>query len=185
MYKIHIHKSLLKPSQLSQIEVDISSVSDLLSYVNNFYPELRTDKILLLNQDKSQFPESWIVRDIIPEDQKICYIVPLIGGKDFGQMVAKLPDILYRSVAALAINFALSAVIQLIMPKPKNNSNSGVSDQDRNNNDAFDGIINTIDSSNSVPLNYGMVRVGGQIISADVNTVNHGKGEQIRVADYV
>ena len=71
------------------------------------------------------------------------------------------------------------------MPRPKNNSNTGVSDQDRNNNDAFDGIINTVDSSNSIPLNYGMLRVGGQIISADVNTVNHGKGEQIKVVDYV
>jgi hypothetical protein len=30
-----------------------------------------------------------------------------------------------------------------------------------------------------------MLRVGGQIISADVNTINHEKGDVINVSSYV
>lgn len=186
MYKIHIHKSLIKDTSSTLIQADISKVSDLISYINNFYPEILSNKIMLLSQEKQEFPESWIMKDEIPFNQEICYIVPFIAGKDAQALVASFsPQLFYRAVAGAVLTLALSAVISLIMPKPKNNINAGISDQDRNNNDSFDGIINTVDSSNSIPLNYGMLRVGGQIISADVNTINHGKGEQIKVVDYV
>ena len=184
MYKIRIHKALLTNSQESSISVDIKKVSDLLSFINIFYPNIDKTKVLLLNQNYNKFPDSWIAKDEIPESEKICYVVPLISG-NVEAAIAAIGQYALQAVAITAFNLALSAVISLIMPRPKNNSNTGVSDQDRNNNDAFDGIINTVDSSNSIPLNYGMLRVGGQIISADVNTINHGKGEQIKVVDYV
>ena len=184
MYNIRIHKALLKEQQVSQVSVDIKRVSDLLSFLTTFYPDIDRTKVLLITASGNKFPESWMSKDEIPGSETGCYIVPLICG-NVEITAAAVGQMLLRAVAATVINLALSAVISAIMPKPKNNLNTGMSDQDRNNNDSFDGIINTVDSSNSIPLNYGMLRVGGQIISADVNTVNHGKSEQIKVVDYV
>jgi predicted phage tail protein len=56
---------------------------------------------------------------------------------------------------------------------------------DRRNNDAFDSQINTIHPNQSISLNYGMLRVAGQIISADVNSISHEKTDVISVAAYV
>lgn len=184
MYKVHIHKSLLHYNHPASIEIDIRRVSDLFSYLQNLYPYIDKEKVLLLTQEKNKFPDSWLLRDEIPENQSICYIVPLICG-NFEITAAAVGQMLLRAAIGTVINFALGAIIQLIMPKPKNNSNQGITDQDRANNDSFEGIINTVDSSNSIALNYGMIRVGGQIISADVDTINHGKGEVIRVDNYV
>jgi hypothetical protein len=183
MYNIRFHKALISSNMDIQVSTNITKVSDLLSYIQNFYPTLDRSKILLLNQDFKPFPDSWIMKDEIPEEQTGCYVTPLICG-NFEAAMATIGTYLIKAVVATAINFALGAVIQAIMPKPKR-SDTGITDQDRRNNDAFDGIINTVDSSNSIPLNYGMLRVGGQIISADVNTINHEKGDVINVSSYV
>lgn len=95
------------------------------------------------------------------------------------------PTITSKLVGALAS--AVGGYLQnaLVPIKPKNKTADSVDSGDRPGNDAFDGQVNTISSNQSLPINYGMIRVSGQIISADVNTVNHGKSEQIKVVDYV
>jgi len=184
MYKVKIHKLLLEKHQAAELEVDIKRVSELLSFLDVFYPTIDKNGVLLLNSSKNKFPDSWMYKDEIPESEIVCYVVPLICG-NAEITAAAIGNMLLKAVVATVINLALGAVISAIMPKPKNNSNTGINDQDRNNNDSFDGIINTIDSGNSIPLNYGMLRIGGQIISADVDTINHGKDEQIKVIDNV
>jgi hypothetical protein len=184
MYNIRFHKILLPSNSQTQISADIHKVSDLLSYIKNLYPSLDKSRILLLTTEFKPFPDAWLTRDEIPDDQTGCYIVPLICGNLETITASVVGQAVVRAVVGTVISFALGAVIQAIMPKPKR-SDTGITDQDRRNNDAFDGIINTVDSSNSIPLNYGMLRVGGQIISADVNTINHEKGDVINVSSYV
>lgn len=91
------------------------------------------------------------------------------------------------SYAAQGVAMAVGSILQntLVPIKPKARTADSADSGDRPSNDAFDGQINTISSSQSISLNYGMIRVSGQIISADVNTISHGKSEQIKVADYV
>jgi hypothetical protein len=187
MYNIRFHKSLLQPEDIAQVAINIKKVSDLTSYIQNFYPAIDKTKTLLLTQDFKPFPDSWLMQDEIPETQTGCFVVPLVCGNSelLGSITsATFAQAFTRAIVGTVISFALGAVIQAIMPKPKR-SDTGITDQDRRNNDPFDGIINTVDSSNSIPLNYGMLRVGGQIISADVNTINHEKGDVINVSSYV
>lgn len=91
------------------------------------------------------------------------------------------------SYIAMGIVGAIGNVIQntLVPIKPKRKNIDSADSGDRINNDAFDSQINTTSSNQPIPLVYGMTRVGGQIISADVDTINHGKGELIRVDNYV
>ena len=184
MYNIRFHKTLLPIGAQTQLSADISRVSDLLSYIKNLYPNLDKSRILLLDQDFRPFPDSWITRDEIPIDQTGCHIVPLVCGNFETITATVVGQAVVKTIVGTVIAFALGAVIQAVMPKPKR-SDTGITDQDRRNNDAFDGLINTVDSSNSIPLNYGMLRVGGQIISADVDTINHDKGATISVSNYV
>ena len=184
MYNIRFHKTLLPIGSQTRVSTDISRVSDLLSYIKNLYPNLDKSRILLLDQNFSPFPDSWLTRDEIPTDQTECYIVPLVCGNFEAITASVIGQAVVKAIVGTVISFALGAVIQAIMPKPKR-SDTGITDQDRRNNDAFDGLINTVDSSNSIPLNYGMLRVGGQIISADVDTINHDKGATISVSSYV
>ena len=91
------------------------------------------------------------------------------------------------SYAAAGLASAVGSILQnVIAPiKPKIKTADSADSGDRPSNDAFDGQVNTISSSQAVSLNYGMLRVAGQTISADVHSVNHGKSEQIKVVDYV
>lgn len=186
MYKIHIHKSLLKNNQDSSVNsVDIKKVSDIFLYMKNFYPEIKTDKVFLLNQEKNKFPDSWIIKDELPSNQRMCYIIPCIGGKDFTAIASGFQEALFKAAVGAAIAVGLSYAISAIMPRPKNNPNSGIGDQERIDNNVFEGLKNTIDSGSTVPLNYGMLRVAGQFITSDVDTINHTKEQYIKVSDYV
>jgi predicted phage tail protein len=54
-------------------------------------------------------------------------------------------------------------------------------DQNVRSNDMFGGLQNTISSSTPIPLIYGMHRVPGQLISGYLDTVDHGRDDNITV----
>jgi len=91
------------------------------------------------------------------------------------------------SYAAAGLASAVGSILQntLVPIKPKSQTVDSADSGDRPGNDAFDAQINTVASNQLIPLNYGLLRLGGQIISADVDTINHGKDEQIKVVDHV
>ena len=82
------------------------------------------------------------------------------------------------------IGLALSGVTQLLAKPPSTpESRSNASAEVRRNNDIFDSIENTTDPNNSVALIYGMTRVGGQMLSGHIETITHGKNDNIHVSD--
>mgnify|MGYP003704342335 CR=1 FL=1 len=91
------------------------------------------------------------------------------------------------SYLAAGLASAIGSVAQnvLVPIRPKNKSIDSADSGDRLNNDAFESQLNTVHPNQSIPLNYGMLRVAGQVISADVDTINHDKGAIISVASYV
>lgn len=91
------------------------------------------------------------------------------------------------SYLAAGLASAVGSIAQnvLVPIKPKIKSMDSADSGDGRNNDAFDSQINTVHPNQSIPLNYGMLRVAGQIISADVDTISHDKGAIISVASYV
>lgn len=84
------------------------------------------------------------------------------------------------SASTLALNAGLALVTSLFTQKPE--SLSSVDQQVRQNN-MFGSLQNTIDSGTPIPLVYGMHRVAGQFISGYVDSIDHGKNDEVAVFD--
>ena len=64
----------------------------------------------------------------------------------------------------VGLNLALMGVSMLFMPKTKTAETS-------RDNDMFGSLVNTTSSGISIPINYGLGRVAGQLISGYVKTI--------------
>ena len=156
-------------------------------------------------------PLNWFLRDTIPEVVDEIWIIPclqgsggragkiLIGGALIAASFAfpgpqsAAAASLFSQTGILAsigkallgtgINLILSALFIKDMSKPKPEAPTLDSEQ-RKNNDMFDALQNTIDNSIVVPLHYGLIRVGGQLVSGYVKTVTHNKEETVIVGNY-
>lgn len=80
----------------------------------------------------------------------------------------------------IGIGLTLTGLMGALTKTPET---PGTSSQQRRNNDMFEGIANTTDPNTPIPLIYGMPRVGGQILSAHVETISHGESDIIYVSD--
>jgi predicted phage tail protein len=67
-------------------------------------------------------------------------------------------------VSTVGLNLALMGVSMLFMPKTKTAESS-------RDNDMFGSLVNTTSSGIPIPINYGLVRVAGQLISGYVKTI--------------
>jgi len=95
---------------------------------------------------------------------------------------ATAPALFGTTTAGTLLKIGLSLTIAGIMSeinKPPEPTSAG----QRKDNNMFGAIDNTIDPNTPVPLIYGMPRVGGQIISAHVETMSHGESDIIFVRD--
>lgn len=72
--------------------------------------------------------------------------------------------------STLGLNLALMGISMLLMPKPKEAESS-------RDNDAFGSLVNTTSSGTPVALHYGLVRVGGQLISGYTKTISTVPGD--------
>lgn len=174
--KLTFHKYFTPATQVKEVEVAIDTLTDLHLYLVTFFPKFlseinsqQTVKYDILVNGKP-IPQSWQLQNKILDKSATIYIVPSIrGGTDSFFQAVQTFDVskfLLQATIATSINFALSFVIQAILPKPKKQEN-----QDRQDNDMFGSILNTIDSGVAIPLNYGLIRVGGQIVSSDIEVL--------------
>lgn len=74
-----------------------------------------------------------------------------------------------------------SMLINAITGPPANRSSlagpsTGADDGNRRENDIFESIVNTANEGTIISLNYGMVRLGGQFIISDIETITQQKG---------
>lgn len=73
----------------------------------------------------------------------------------------------------LVINIGLALLTSMFTSKPK--------EENTRQNDMFGSLTNSTASGVPISLNYGMVRVGGQLISGYVDTTKHGRTVKIDV----
>ncbi|MGF6958010.1 tail assembly protein [Paraburkholderia youngii] len=115
-----------------------------------------------------------------PLSRGVLKVVPLITGAGaFGKILAGIGIVaigvlsggaLMPAIVSLGLSLALSGVAQIIAPraaatatpeKPENTPSL-----------AFDGAVNTMGQGGPVPLGYGRLRIGSQIISVGFSTNN-------------
>lgn len=84
------------------------------------------------------------------------------------------------SASTLAINAGLALVTMLFTKRPE--IQQGGKDQQIRQNSMFGGLQNTIESGTPIPLIYGQHRMTGQLISGYLDTVDHGKDDNITVS---
>jgi predicted phage tail protein len=85
-------------------------------------------------------------------------------------------------ITQLAVGLAISGLSALLMKSPVSPKDS---EKNRVENNMFASLRNTIDSGTFVPVNYGQVRVAGQLITGYIKTINHPKGFNVKVSDII
>lgn len=80
-------------------------------------------------------------------------------------------------LSSIATNVGL-ALLSAIFTKPQDNS-----DKNSRENGMFAGLTNSTSSGTPIALHYGMVRIGGQLVSGYIKTIDHDKGANISVED--
>ena len=86
---------------------------------------------------------------------------------------------------SMGVSMMLSGVMGMLM-KPSVPAVQGQQTTDseaRKENKIFQGLANTTASNTPVPLLYGRTRTGGQFISGEIRTFQHGKNETVVVAN--
>ena len=73
----------------------------------------------------------------------------------------------------LVVNLGLALLSSLFATKP--------SEDNARQNDMFGSLTNSTNSGTPVGLNYGMVRVGGQMISGYILSIGHSKTQQLNI----
>ncbi|AUT62877.1 tail assembly protein [Paraburkholderia terrae] len=115
-----------------------------------------------------------------PLSSGVLKVVPLVGGAGaFGKILAGAALVavgvisggaLAPAMISIGLSLALSGVSQLIAPRA---SASATPENAENQPSlAFDGAVNTTGQGGPVPLGYGHVLIGSQIISVGFSTNN-------------
>ena len=83
----------------------------------------------------------------------------------------------------MATSMIISGVMTMLMKPPKPIENPTTTDaESRSENKIFQGLQNTTNSNVPVPIIYGRTRIGGQFISGEIRTIQHGRNETIKVS---
>ena len=96
-----------------------------------------------------------------------------IGGIGIGSMLL-----------SLGVSMIISGVMAMMMKPPKL-AVEGAQTTDseaRSDNKIFQGLQNTTNSNVPVPIIYGRTRIGGQFVSGEIRTIEHGRNEFIKVS---
>ena len=92
----------------------------------------------------------------------------------------------YTNIAMFGASMALQGIMSIVQ-KPPNRAQPGGStfndDGSKTQNSLFTGLNNTIEVGFPVGMNYGATRIGGQMISGFVKSLNHGKNDIIKVSE--
>ena len=88
------------------------------------------------------------------------------------------------TLMGLGINLIISGVMTMIMKPPKLAVDGAqtTDSEARSDNKIFQGLQNTTESNVPVPMIYGRTRIGGQFVSGEIRTIEHGRNEIIRGA---
>ena len=83
----------------------------------------------------------------------------------------------------MGMGMIISGIMTMMMKPPKPIQNPTTTDaESRSENKIFQGLQNTTQSNVPVPIVYGRIRIGGQFISGEIRTIQHGRNETIKVS---
>jgi predicted phage tail protein len=87
-------------------------------------------------------------------------------------------------VLGIGINLVISGVMMMMMKPPKLAVEGAqtTDSESRSDNKIFAGLQNTTNSNVPVPMIYGRTRVGGQFISGEILSIEHGRNQTIKVS---
>ena len=118
--------------------------------------------------------------------QQILLGAALIGiGFMSGGAAIPLIGMTYKAMfIKLGISMVLSGVMGMLMktPKPSVIGSQTTDSEARIENKIFQGLQNTTQSNIPVPIIYGRTRVGGQFVSGEILSIQHGRNEFIKVS---
>ena len=85
---------------------------------------------------------------------------------------------------SMGISMVLSGVMGMIMktPTPSILGAQTTDSEARIENKIFQGLQNTTQSNVPVPMIYGRTRVGGQFVSGEILSIQHGRNEVVKVS---
>jgi predicted phage tail protein len=98
------------------------------------------------------------------------YLAPAGGGGVFGLTAATAAS-LNTAVVGIGLSLALSGISGLLFAPPSVESTEKA---DNEPNFAFSGAVNTTQQGNPVPVGYGRLVVGSQVISAGLRVEDRG-----------
>ena len=117
--------------------------------------------------------------------QQLLLGAALIG---IGFMMPGSTVVLGMSIKAMVMKMGVSMVISGVMgmimktPKPSVTGGQTTDSEARIENKIFQGLQNTTQSNIPVPIIYGRTRVGGQFVSGEILSIQHGRNEFIKVS---
>ena len=96
-----------------------------------------------------------------------------IGSMGIGSMVLQM-----------GVSMIISGVMAMMMKPPKLAIQGAqtTDSESRSDNKIFQGLQNTTNSNVPVPMIYGRTRIGGQFISGEIRTIEHGRNQTIKVS---
>lgn len=210
---INFHKALQQKTNVKQHQFEVEDIVTLCRGFAIIFPELSkyftklvqndvSETLFLVKKDKSYLQEKDYIKNKLTDDMSELWLVPSVaGGGKAGQILAGValiaagffigPQVSLlgnfvtgKTIIGIGINLVLGGIIAALTPTPKLPSTQTSDAPERVNNDQFGSFTNPTNTSGNVPLNYGYPRIGGQLISGKVKTVQHAKDEIIKASDF-
>jgi predicted phage tail protein len=105
----------------------------------------------------------------------------VIGGSTLGMIAGVTVGSMLMS---MGVNLIISGVMAMMMKPPKLAVHGAqtTDSEARADNKIFAGLQNTTNSNVPVPMIYGRTRIGGQFISGEIMSIQHGRNESIKVS---
>jgi len=112
----------------------------------------------------------------------LSFMLPGAGGLATSGFLSTIS--LQGIVLKMGISMVLSGVMGMLMktPTPAVQGAQTTDSEARIDNKIFQGLQNTTQSNTPVPMIYGRTRVGGQFISGEILSIQHGRNESIKVS---
>ena len=161
------------------------------------------ENIALVNKNKKVLDRDDYLIGKLRKTDTYFHIVPLFlggGGKGTNQLLlgAALIGISFiipasyvvlgmtikSMVLKMGISMVLSGVMGMMLktPTPAVQGSQTTDSEARIDNKIFQGLQNTTQSNTPVPIIYGRTRVGGQFVSGEILSIQHGRNEFIKVS---
>ncbi|MGF6607046.1 putative phage tail protein [Paraburkholderia sp. WSM4175] len=116
-----------------------------------------------------------------PQSSGVLKVVPIVEGAGaFGKILGGIfiaaiglvfpPGALTTAVIGFGASLALSGLAELLAPRARATATPEAADNQPSL--AFDGAVNTMGQGGPVPLGYGRMRVGSQVISVGFSSNN-------------